>query len=194
MKKLRFAVAMILVVTLFVSVFAFPIDVSAEGGEPIVRMWLCETGIMPKYYAGHAFLYFENLTDHTVTVGKYQLPAGEGVSLSSHAVNAPKGIGVYYNVESAHHIDADLYAASADLDAEQLEVVNRKITSTNHWDPIFNCVWYAVIVWNAGPGKRVSFCWLPIFVRLQLTSCGAKLYPFRMFDPGMDRIYIQTEL
>lgn len=66
-------------------------------GDTVVNLYLCshETDTWP-----HTWVYFENVSDHTVYVGPYELKAGEGVSSGSFGLSVEDGAGIYFNLET----------------------------------------------------------------------------------------------
>lgn len=186
MKKV---ISMLLVlVMLFVSVPLF----ASAADEDIARMWICtqtskNTGIK------HVFLYFENFSDETIKVGKYNLAPGDEVSVGCFGTEGPRGGGVYYNLESELTHYNSLMAVSTMLDEDELEDVSRKIKSVNRWDPIFNCYYFASRAWNAGAEKDVPFLIFPAFARYFIKMNGGFPEPFNVFAEKRP-VYKQTEL
>ena len=124
MKTMKKFTAILLVLVMMFAIV--PFSVSAADGENIATMWICaeksdKTGIW------HIFLYFENLTDSTIKVGKYDLAAYDTVSVGCFGTEGPNGAGVYYNLESDLTHYGSLVARSTDLDADELDAVSKKI-------------------------------------------------------------------
>lgn len=186
MKKIT---AILLTVVMLFSVI--PFTASAAESEDVATMWLCaeksdKTGIW------HIFLYFENLTDDTITVGKYQLAPFDTVSVGCFGTEGTNGAGVYYNLESDLTHYGSLIAISSDLDESELESVSKKIKSFNWWDPIFNCYYFAARAWNAGADKNIPFLIFPGFAKFLIQSNGGHRNPFELF---VDKpVYKQTQL
>lgn len=184
----KFTAILLAVVMLFAMV---PFTVSAADDADVATMWVCaekskNTGIW------HIFLYFENLTDSTIKVGKYDLEAYDTVSVGCFGTEGPRGGGVYYNLESDLTHYGSLIGRSTDLDAEELENVSKKIKSVNRWDPIFNCYYFAAKAWNAGADKSLPFLIFPGFAKFFIQMNGGRSNPFELF---VDKpVYKQTEL
>lgn len=176
----KFVSCLLAVVMLF-TVVAF--SVSAEEGN-VARMWLCSeastnTGI------GHIFLYFENLTDETITVGKYEVAPYGNVSVGCFGTEGTKGAGVYYNLETYLDHYHKLIGISADLTESELEATNKKMNSFDRWDPIFNCNYFALLGWNAGSDSDIPFLIFPGFTRIFIQLKGGIANPY---DP-----YVRTD-
>lgn len=192
MKK---AVSVFLAVIMLFSVLTVGFSVSAEDEENYVaRMWICSTNISSYDPFGHEFLYFENLTDETIKVGRYMLPPGEGVTVGSFGFTSPDGFGVYYNLEGCREEHEDLLAAGVELTADEFEKVSDKIADFNWWDPFLNCVFFAFIMWNQGPGRTLVPCWLPIFARWQISSIGGEEGAVSIFRQPEEHVYRQNDL
>lgn len=119
---------------------------------------------------GHTWVYVENLTDRELQVGLYKLPPNEGVAVGVLA--RPDGWGIYYNVESyaqhAHGMGKRI-SMKDQLTAKKLKRVSDTIINyVNHWDPIFNCMYFAFRVWNSGSRKILLPLLLPVFGKLQM--------------------------
>ena len=119
---------------------------------------------------GHTWVYIENLTDRELQVGLYTLPPNEGVSVGVLA--RADGWGIYYNVESyaqnVHGMGKHISMCDQ-LTAKKLEKVSKTIINyVNHWDPIFNCMYFAFRVWNSGSKRILLPLLLPVFGKLQM--------------------------
>lgn len=186
MKKIT---AILLAVIMLFS--AIPFSASAAD-EDVARMWICsetskKTGIK------HVFLYFENLSDETIKVGRYELGAYDTVSVGCFGTEGPRGGGVYYNLESELGHYKSLMGLSTELDEAELEDVNDEIRNYNHWDPIFNCYYFAAKGWNAAADKRVPFLIFPAFAQFFIKMQGGKSNPFDIFAETKP-VYKQSEL
>ena len=185
MKKIT---AILLAVIMLFSVIPFS---ASAADEDIARMWFCAEK-SKKSGIGHVFLYFENLTDETIRVGRYDLAAYDTVSVGSFGTEGPRGGGVYYNLESDLTHYHSLIAVSTLLTEDELEAVTNKIKGYNYWDAIRNCYYFAARSWNAGADKSISFLLFPAFARLIIKNQGGGSAPFELF---VDKpVYKQNEL
>ena len=123
-----------------------------------------ETDIHP---IGHMWVYLENLTDKPMKVGYYTVPAREGVSVGVFA--RKDGFGIYYNVEAYTQTVYGMknqICLKDQLTAEKVkDVSDALINFPNHWDPIFNCMYFAFKIWNAGCSdskKLIHLVWPPL--------------------------------
>ena len=187
MKKI---IALILAVITIFTMVSF--SVSAIEPDTVAKMWICSeindnTGI------SHVFLYFENLTGETITVGRYKVAPYGDVSVGSFGSEGPRGGGVYYNNETALTHYSDLLGLSTDLNASELDKVNNKIKNYNWWDPIFNCNYFALLGWNAGSDSDIPYLIFPQLTRYFIRMKGGIANPY---DPFVrtDPVVKQTEL
>lgn len=141
---------------------------------------------------GHAWIYVENLTDETLKVGHYMLPPYQGVSVGLFSFTCDDGIGIYYNVESyccnVHGGDG-LVSITTDLDEQEMEKLSNKLEDyPNHWDPFFNCIYFAFSMWNSVSGRKVIPMVIPAFGQLQLRMHGGTSNNLDMYCPTPDQV------
>jgi len=187
MKKI---VSIILSVLTVFTMISF--SVSAANDGDVARMWLCSeksdnSGI------GHVFIYFENLTRKTITVGKYKVEPYGDVSVGNFGTEGPDGGGVYYNLETKLDHYSGLLAISTKLTASELEAVSKKIASFDWWDPVFNCNYFALRAWNAGSDSDIPFLIFPQFTRLFIKLKGGVSEPFDLFSRKV-KVYKQSKM
>lgn len=127
-------------------------------------IYVMETDIHP---IGHMWVYLENLTDKPMKVGYYTVPAKKGMSVGVFA--RKDGFGIYYNVEAYTQTVYGMenqYCLKDQLTADKVQdVSDALIDAANHWDPIFNCMYFAFKIWNAGcsRGKKLlHLVWPPL--------------------------------
>lgn len=154
---------------------------------------------------GHIWAYFENVSEETIMVGVYPLPAGEGVSVGLFGLTRDDGFGLHYNVESytfnrfakdpdpkkQKKVKNAIYLC-AELNSERMAKISNRIRNINWWDPIiFNCVTFAVSTWNmAGAGFIFPWTVFPGITRgnIRLRHAEGGL---EMFDPPRDKVWKQ---
>lgn len=141
---------------------------------------------------GHAWVYVENLTDEPLQVGHYLLPPNEGVSVGLFSFTCDDGIGIYYNVESyccnVHGGDG-LVSITTDLDEGEMEKFSNKLKDyPNHWDPFFNCMYFAFSMWNSVSSRKVIPLVIPAFGQLQLRILGGKSDNLDMYCPRPEQV------
>lgn len=190
MKKL---ISLLLAVLMVFGLMAMP--ASAAGSEEnVARMWLCSK-INTKDPVDHFFLYFENLSNEPIKVGRYIVPVGGTVSVGSFGSTGPDGgFGVYYNLETERDYYVDMLALSTLLTKSELNNVNSKIKNYNWWDPIFNCIFFSVRAWNAGGGKQLPIIVFPSLMRRIIKNNGAAYEPFDLYKGNPHPVYKQTHL
>ncbi|MBQ7006092.1 MAG: hypothetical protein IJN68_06635 [Clostridia bacterium] len=188
MKKI---IAIILAILTVFTMMSF--SVSAADSTDVARMWVCSE-ISDKTGIGHVFLYFENLSDETITIGKYNVAPGGDVSVGLFGTEGPRGGGVYYNLETELRHYSQLTGLSTKLDSDELSKVSGKIRNySNWWDPIFNCNYFALSAWNAGSDSDIPFLLFPGLTRFFIRMKGGVADPY---DPFIrtDPVVKQTEL
>ena len=142
---------------------------------------------------GHAWIYIENISDKNLRVGHYTLPPNEGVSVGLFSFTCADGIGIYYNVESyccnVHGGDG-LVSITTDLDMKEMEKLSSNIRNyLNHWDPVFNCMYFAFTMWNSVSGRKLVPLVIPALGQAQLRLHGGKSNNLEMFCPPAERVY-----
>ena len=162
MKTKKF-IAIFLVLIMLAS--AFPVSLGTAGAEEayVAKMYICSR----TKFAGHVWLYFENLTDSEITVGCYTLPAGQGVTVSAYNTARKDGKGNYYNIDGYclnKYGTSGTKCASTYLTASELETVSRKIVQTNTWTGGKNCCYFAGSIWNSVADKKVTILLLPLLM------------------------------
>ena len=169
MKTAKKLLCLVLALIMCLSMTPMAFAGNAAGGkdEEIVAafyIYVMETDIHP---VGHMWVYLENLTDKPMKVGLYTVPPYEGVSIGVFC--RKDGLGVYYNVEAYTY---GVYGMKNQmclrdwLTADKVkEVSDTLINYFNHWDPIFNCMYFAFRVWNSGcsaKNKLIHLVWPPL--------------------------------
>ena len=169
--------------------------VSTSASNQIVAnyyIFVMETDIHP---IGHMWVYLENLTNKPMQVGYYTVPAYEAVSIGVFA--RKDGFGIYYNVEAytaAAYGMKNQICLKDELTADKVQDVTDTLLSIpNHWDPIFNCMYYAFRLWNAGcsPSKMLIHLIWPPLGTLQM-KFKSHLYEYPMQGVTMDQTFRQV--
>ena len=187
MKKI---LACLLAVMMLFTAVSFSVSAADDGN--VARMWLCSEK-SDNSGVGHIFLYFENLTDKTITVGKYKVEPYGDVSVGCFGTEGPNGAGVYYNLETQLKHYSQLIVISTELTEDELAEVTKKIKSFDRWDPIFNCNYFALRAWNAGTDKTVPFLIFPQLTRYFIRIKGGISAPFDI-DSRNVTVYKQSKL
>lgn len=144
---------------------------------------------------GHVWIYVENLTQATMKIGHYSLPAGKGVSIGTFAISRDDGWGIYYNVESysATAYGLDGYTTlTEELTMSEVQTLSEEVYSyVNTWNHFTNCAYFAFKMWNSVSDIFLVPVIFPIFGQLQML-----LYDYETGEPKMqnvtaDRVYRQ---
>ncbi|MBQ4267834.1 MAG: hypothetical protein IJB93_06535 [Clostridia bacterium] len=173
--------------------FSAMVFTAAAEDEVVAKMWYCNA-TSKKTGIGHVFLYFKNLTDQPIKVGRYEVPPYDDVSVGCFGTEGPRGAGVYYNLEQdLTHYRAPI-GVSEELTAGELQKVTDKIRNyKNHWDPFLNCYYFASKCWNAGADGDIPYLLIPGFTRLIIRIRGAESGFVDLFSQN-DPVYRQNEL
>lgn len=169
MKTAKKILSLILAIMMCFSMasMAFAAQTTQSNSEKIVAnyyIFVMETDIHP---IGHMWVYLENLTNKPMQVGLYTVPPHKAVSVGVFA--RKDGFGVYYNVEAytqtVYGMEGQI-CLKDQLTAEKVkDVSDALIDFPNHWDPIFNCMYFAFRIWNAGCSrekKLIHLIWPPL--------------------------------
>lgn len=188
MKKIT---SIVLALLMLVSVLSFGTSAVNEN-DYVAKMWFCseinsETGL------GHVFLYFENLSDDAIMVGRYKVEPNKSVSVGAFGTEGKGDAGVYYNMEQELTQYRSLKGINEKITQKQLDAVNKKISNYNHWSVILNCYYFAAIGWNAAAENSIPFMIFPTFARIVVQLRGGKSNPFDLYG-RTDPVYEQKEL
>lgn len=179
--KKFFKIATALVLT-FVLTFSFTAAAFAQEAEQtdfdlldgdtvIGKMYICTQQLA----LGHAWIYIEGNFDGEMPVGCYTLEPYGGVSMGTFALTRSDGFGLYYNVEAYCAEKYGLKNQSwlgMEITKNQLLEANDVIKNWNHWDPFFNCTYFAAKVWNSVSNQKIVPLVFPFVVKLQILAKG----------------------
>lgn len=166
-----------------------------DGNESVAIMYLCsDIDLFP--FVGHCWIYVENLSDSPITVGLYEVPEGQGVSVGSFSFSVMDGWGLYYNLEGWRENRDDTVKraryVSTELDAEKLEKLTDSLTSyPNYWGPVANCSTFAFSIWNSVTGDFYFSLLIPAIAHLELIIGGAKKGDLEMYYPTEEQVLRQ---
>lgn len=205
MKNLKRIVAVILATALLVCSFTFmtafaddsttdttTTTTTISDDTPVARMTLgYRDGA--KAFEGHAFLYFENLTDQKIKVGVYNVYPNGGVSVGTFGT-MDEGPGLYYNVEAYRYNFlklTDYISLTKTITAAELEQVSEKITNSGFWNKFFNCTYFALTTWNIVPGQSMPWLIFPEICNIEIKSYSNHGGYFKMKTPKETSVYKQ---
>lgn len=147
--------------------------------------------------AGHNWIYVENLSDEPITVGLYEVPVGQGVSVGAFSFSVGDGWGIYYNLEAYrenkdNNID-DCYSITIDLNKSELEHLSNSVRNyPNMWEMfIFNCTFFAFAIWNDNSPHFFIPFFLPGVAWIEMLIMGAKKGAVQMYYPTENQVYRQ---
>lgn len=193
MKKTLKQILSVVLVAVMLLTFAAPSFAASESDPVVARIYVI-TYLEGTSWTDHAFVYFENLSDKTIRVGLYDLPAGEGVSVGCYAASRADGYGIYYNVE-AHCANKYGQSGWCSISKDLTESGLRKasdaiINARNGWDFVFNCMYFAFQVWNKTTGDNLVSLIFPVFGQIQLKMRGGRSGP-QMYFAREDQVFRQ---
>lgn len=144
---------------------------SLDGSTVVGRMYIC----FQQTVGGHAWIYIESDFGGEMPVGIYTLAPYEGVSVGTFALTRSDGMGLYYNVEAYCAMTYGLKNKAwlgMEITKDQLLKANEAIKKTNHWDPFFNCTYFAAKIWNRVSDKKIVPLLFPFVIRWQILANG----------------------
>lgn len=205
-KTLAFLLAVIIVLTGSLTVLAAPKDASAEVTSKATAAKSPDTIVAraslfaAMYFfpvSGHTWIYVENLTDEPITVGIYEVPAGQGVSVGVFSFSVNDGWGIYYNLEAyrenRNNNISDCRSITKDMTRSELEKLSNTIKNyPNMWDIfIFNCTYFAFSVWNKNSDNFFIPMMIPALAMLEVIIVGAPKGVTQMYYPTKDQVFKQ---
>lgn len=205
-KTLAFLLAVIIVLTGSLTVLAAPKDASAEVTSKATAAKSPDTIVAraslfaAMYFfpvSGHTWIYVENLTDEPITVGIYEVPAGQGVSVGVFSFSVNDGWGIYYNLEAyrenRNNNISDCRSITKDMTRSELEKLSNTIKNyPNMWDIfIFNCTYFAFSVWNKSSDNFFIPMMIPALAMLEVIIVGAPKGVTQMYYPTKDQVFKQ---
>ena len=198
MKNIKKFTAVFMAMVIILCSFSFAVyaeDQSTyEEKNYVAAVYLCQKS-QPPYINGHTWLYFENLTSSTLTVGIYQLPKGQGVSVGTYGYAIKDGRGLYYNVAGYrynHPKTDDFICLKKYLTQDQLDIMSSKITYSGTWLYLLNCSFSAITTWDMVLGKFVPYLIFPILVRLCILMYPQHQSGFYLYSPKSNQIFKQV--
>lgn len=146
--------------------------------------------------SGHAWVYIENLTDHSIVVGAYTVKKGKGVSLGTSGTTLEDGRGLYYNVEAYRYRNVPItnfVNLSKDVTQKQLDNLTKRILNAGAWSYLINCTYFAVSAWNSiGGGLPLVYGLFPPLLHIQILMNPKHENGFKMKVPELTEIYKQV--
>ena len=99
---------------------------------------------------GHSFLSVENTSDSAIEIGNVTIDAGKTIAIGTWSIQAH--FGVWYNVESNYIADHNKYdgrlSVTTGIGLDDIEKITKFILSHDYWNPLQNCSYFALNLWN----------------------------------------------
>ena len=99
---------------------------------------------------GHSFLSLENISSESFKIGNVELSPGETIAIGTWSIKAH--FGVWYNVESNYIADYNKYdgrlSITTGVSSEDIDTMSEFIFSHDYWNPLQNCSYFALNLWN----------------------------------------------
>ncbi len=197
MKMSKRIIAVLLSIIVLVGMCIIPTAAAnsdTEDEEIVVRMYVAHRARLYNL-SGHTWVYFENLTNHDITVGIYTVKPKKGVSVGTFGYSIADGKGLYYNVEAYRYNSAKVYdypSLSKDLTQDELARVSKRIRNSGTWDYTVNCAFFAFKIWNTIPGHPLIYIMIPTLHQLQFLIVPTHLDGFKMYSPKLSEVYKQV--
>ena len=199
MRNIKKAIAVIMVIFTVLCSFSFVVGAedakAADDKEYVATVYVCQE-MQPPYIMGHTWLYFRNLTDHTITVGVYPLPKGECVSVGTYGLSIKGGRGLYYNIESYRYNnptkEKDFVCLKKNVTQKQLDTMSGQITRNGIWSFLLNCSFAPFMVWDSVFGQFLPYLIFPILARLCIIMYPQHEGGFYLDNPKSDQIFKQV--
>lgn len=147
--------------------------------------------------SGHTWIYVENLTDEPMTVGLYEVPAKQGVSVGAFSFSVNDGWGIYYNLEAFRENRngniGGCRSRTIELTRSELEELSESIRDyPNMWEFfIFNCTFFAFSIWNGISDDFLIPMMIPAMAMLEVIILGSPKGVTPMYYPTADQVFRQ---
>ncbi len=194
MKKSKAKNRLICLLLAVLMIFSAVSIAAAEGNEDVARVSIVSY-LKNAFDTGHSWLYIENISGKTLTVGVYTLEPGEAVSVGTFRYTRKEGRGIYYNVECycVNKFGAGArYSLSENVTENELAKISQKINKySSKWTPVKNCAYFAAEVWNSISRIHLISGSTPSCLRTSIKLHGGKR-AIAMNDVSADRVYKQS--
>jgi hypothetical protein len=108
--------------------------------------------------SGHSWIYVDNGTPYSLTVGVISVAPGSGVTVGTWG-NKPAHSGIWYNLESYFCSTAPSSfngRSSLHLHLSSISTINSYISSHDSWSILNNCSSFASGAWNSVSSTQIS--------------------------------------
>ena len=167
----------------------------SDENETVATVSLCSC-IYVWPISGHTWIYVQNNSDEPITVGHYEVPVGQGVSVGAFSFSVRDGWGIYYNIEAYKEnirgrID-DMWSKSKELNASELEeLTDALVNYPNAWTFGMNCATFAFSIWNSVSGDHFVSLLIPAISQFMIMVSGGQKGVLEMYCPEREQILRQ---
>lgn len=194
MKKTKSIKRLLCLLLAAVMAFSVSLPAFAKSNDPVVARLSSVSYVKNVVSTGHSWLYIENISNKTLTVGIYKLRPGEAVSVGTFKYSRKEGKGIYYNVElycNSHFGTGGRYSVTTEITESQLEGVSKKINSyAEKWTPVKNCAYFVANVWNGVSKPRLTSGSTPSCLKTSIKLHGGKRN-IAMQDAPAEKVFKQ---
>ncbi len=144
--------------------------------------------------SGHTWIYVHNNSDEPITVGHYEVPVGQGMSVGVFSFSVNDGWGIYYNIEAykentKNRMDK-VWSKSEELDADELATLNKRLLSyPNYWGFGGNCATFAFSMWNSVTHDGYFSLLIPAITQFMIMVSGGQKGVLEMYCPPREHVY-----
>lgn len=100
---------------------------------------------------GHSFLSFENTSNNDIIIGNYNVSPNETICIGTWSISSH--FGVWFNVESNYNNKYNRYdgriSITRQISESNIDDINGFIAKHNYWNPLRNCSYFALNLWNS---------------------------------------------
>ncbi len=168
-------------------------DEQSDDNGVIATLSLC-SAIYVWPVSGHTWIYVHNNSDEPITVGHYEVPVGEGVSVGVFSFSVNDGWGIYYNIEAykentKNRMDK-VWSKSVEIDADDLAALNERLMSyPNYWGFVGNCATFAFSMWNSVTHDGYFSLLIPAITQFMIMVSGGEKGVLEMYCPPREHVY-----
>lgn len=166
----------------------------SSGNDGVVATLSLCSAIYVWPVSGHTWIYVHNNSDEPITVGHYEVPVGQGVSVGVFSFSVDDGWGIYYNIEAykentKNRMDK-VWSKSEELDADELETLhNRLLNYPNYWGFGGNCATFAFSMWNSVTHDGYFSLLIPAITQFMIMVSGGQKGVLEMYCPPREHVY-----
>lgn len=119
---------------------------------------------------GHSFLSIENVSSENIKLLNKTIEPGETIAIGTWSIL--EHFGVWYNVESNYIVQHNKYdgrlSITIGIGEDDIEKISSFIAEKDTWNPINNCSYFALNLWNKVAGEteyiKTPFIYTPSYI------------------------------